>query len=98
VAVGLLWPMSAFSHFLTANDLYAHCTVPESAERLYCTGIIVGLADAFEHDGTMCPPDGASVSQVVDVVVQYLRDHPEKRHYAIANEAALALKQAFPCK
>jgi hypothetical protein len=101
LVAGLLWPMSAFSQgqgFLTGNDLYAACNAPEgSSDRHYCTGIVTGPTDAFLRDGTMCPPGNATVVQIEDVIVKYLRDHPEKRHYTMASEAALALKQAFPC-
>ena len=47
-----------------------------------------------------CPPQGRgiTVGQLVEVVVNYLRDHPEARHYAANSVAGVALKQAFPCK
>ena len=100
VTAGLLWPVSAFSGgFYSGNDLYAKCTAPEgSLDRVYCIGIMAGLADAFETDGTTCLPKNASVGQVMDVVVNYLRDHPDGRHFAMAREAELALNSAFPCK
>jgi hypothetical protein len=34
----------------------------------------------------------------MEVVVIYLRDHPESRHFTMASEAARALNSAFPCK
>ena len=100
VTAGLLWPVSAFSEgFYSGNDLYAKCTAAEgSLERVYCIGIMAGLADAFETGGTTCLPKNASVGQVMDVVVIYLRDHPQSRHFTMASEAARALNSAFPCK
>jgi hypothetical protein len=56
------------------------------------------MADAFNWDKFVCGPDQASENQVRDVVVNYLRDHPEVRHYSAASIAREALGEAFPCK
>ena len=100
VTAGLLWPVSAFSgDFYSGNDLSAKCTAPEgSLDRVYCLGIMAGLADAFETDGTTCLPKNSSVGQVNDVVTDYLRSHPADRHRAAAVLGRLALREAFPCK
>jgi hypothetical protein len=104
VAAGLLWSVSAFSQqqpvttFYSGNDLYAKCTAPaHSLDTLLCGGMVGGLADAFIRDGTMCLPKGVNIGQAVDVVVAYLRAHPETRRYTMASEAAQALGHAFPC-
>jgi len=107
LATGLLWPVSALSQqsepktsaaFLRGNQLYDRCTSQEIVKRLQCREYIAGMADAFNWDKFVCGPDQASENQVRDVVVNYLRDHPEVRHYSAASIAREALGEAFPCK
>jgi Rap1a immunity proteins len=43
-------------------------------------------------------PKEATGKQVTDLVVGYLRDHPDARQYVVAQEVTLALVKAFPCK
>ena len=78
VAAVLLWRVSALSQdssgFFSGNDLYDKCT----AESLVCAAYVAGMADAFVHDGTVCLPQ-VSTRQLVDVVMAYLRAHPESR-------------------
>jgi len=107
VAAGLLWPVSALPQqaeprtsaaFLRGNQLYDTCTSQEIVKRLQCREYIAGMADAFNWDKFVCAPDQASENQVRDVVVNYLRDHAEVRHYSAASIARNALQEAFPCK
>ena len=45
-----------------------------------------------------CVPQGETgVGQLVEVVKQYLRDHPENRHRSADELVTAALKQKFPC-
>jgi hypothetical protein len=39
----------------------------------------------------------ATARQLADIAVNYLRDHPEQRHYVASADVALALASAFPC-
>jgi hypothetical protein len=98
VAAGLLWPPSAFAQFWDGNELYEDCTAQSATDWGVCHGYVIGLADARIIDGTICVPNGVEVRQVVDIVVQYLREHPESRHIAAERLAEGALKRAFPCK
>lgn len=45
-----------------------------------------------------CLPENVSKSQVKDVYVKYLQQHPEKRQLDGAILAITALLSAFPCK
>jgi hypothetical protein len=111
LAAGLLCPASGFSQEVTGfdsgNTLLEECTrggggVPSP----YCSGYIHGASDAAQStvralgkkNGPFCLPRDASGSQIVDVVIKYLRDHPEERHYFAADEVTLALVAAFPCQ
>jgi Rap1a immunity proteins len=98
VAAGLLWPVSALSQqssgFLSSNDLYDKC----NAQSVACAAYVAGMADAFLHDGTVClPPSDATTKQLADVVMAYLRAHPEAREYSAASVGYAAFTQAFPC-
>ena len=43
-------------------------------------------------------PAGVNTDQVLDVLVNNLRNHPEKRHEASRVLIAWALQKAFPCR
>lgn len=55
-----------------------------------------------ENDGTLiivdCRPEGVINQQLVDVVVKYLVQQPEKRASAASELIIAALNQAFPCR
>src|SRR5262245_45856614 len=74
----------------------------------YCEGYIVAVADTLASLKTglrastgksvkYCPPKGADSHQLTSVVVNYLRDSPEKRHLAAASLVTNALAKGFPC-
>jgi hypothetical protein len=102
VAAALLWPAAVCSQgaFYTGNKLFERCGASrDTADYTGCLGYVAGVVDALhmmENSG-VCPPQGSTVGQTVDVVMKYLRDHPEARHHAAAGEVFLALRQAFPC-
>ena len=45
-----------------------------------------------------CLPEGVIVTQIRDVVLNYLRDKPQWRNSGAAGLAAFALEDAWPCK
>ena len=80
--------------FFSGNDLYDNCT----AQSVACPAYVAGMADALVHDGTVClPQNNVSTKQLVDVVMAYLRAHPERRIYSAASIGDAAFTQAFPC-
>jgi hypothetical protein len=110
VVAAMLWPTVAGSDemgtfFYTGNSLFEKCSASrDTPYYAACLGYVTGVVDTLNmmqglNLGTaVCVPNGATVSQIVDVVAQRLRDHPEARHYAAAFQALLALRQSFPCK
>jgi len=99
LVAGLLWPVSAFADFQNGNSLFEKCSATANHfDSTYCLGYVAGMTDAYAYAKSVCPPNGFTLGQSVDVVVKYLRDHPEDRHYTAASEVALALEHAFPCK
>lgn len=92
-----LWPCAAFA-LLSGNELFQSCEAREgTADNGVCVGYIKGVADTFQIAHQFCPPKGAIGEQLNDVVIKYLRDHPEKRHYSASSLVIVALQRAFPC-
>ena len=102
VIAGSLWPSSAFSQersFKTGNELYQECTAAfGSPPNILCMGYVMAASDALESQRLICRPKEVTASQAEDVIVNYLRDHPEQRHLTAYSLAKLALMGAFPCK
>ena len=104
VAAGLLWPASSFSldqttSYKTSNELYEDCTAASgSPEMAFCTGYVLGLSDILRTLKLECLPKDTAVGQIVDVVIDYLHDHPAARYYSASSAAGLALMKAFVCQ
>ncbi|MGC2464984.1 MAG: Rap1a/Tai family immunity protein [Candidatus Acidiferrum sp.] len=89
----------------TGNDLLESCESTGHFEQAFCFGYITGVTDTDAMDGAAfpdrrrsCVAENVSNGQVKDVVVKYLRDHPEERHLLAAILIVKAMSQAFPCK
>ncbi len=84
--------------FSIGNVLYDHC------EKLsqYCVGYVLGIADAMKNHNTVdgyasCIPDQSTGTQLIDVVIKYMSNHPERRHEAAVSLVSKAFEEAFPC-
>jgi len=79
---------------------------PQTASNAaFCSGHITGMLDmhamAIRVKGMpppFCVPDSMDVIQAIRVVVRYLQSHPEDLHLDGSALAALALRDAFPCR
>jgi Rap1a immunity proteins len=76
------------------NELQEECT--QSAT--FCQGYVAGVFDAEKLFPTLCVPDEVRYGQLVDVVTQWLRDHPERRHDSAVRLVVQAINEKFPCK
>lgn len=86
--------------FVTGNDLYDRCTESTAASTYvanyaFCRGYIYAAADfygtvAAENGRPSCRRAGVTGQQIVDIVIKYLRDHPEERHKP-ANYSVIAV-------
>src|ERR1700722_9129009 len=87
--VFLLSPTFAFSArgFVTGNDLFSKC----SSNSPLCMGYVAGVSDVMSTNGDICLPNDATLQQIVDTVVKYLSDHPERQHYSASSESGIAL-------
>jgi hypothetical protein len=70
-----------------------------------CLGYVRGFADALQvwqrtqpDLAQVCVPTDVRSSQLYDLALLYLRDHPAQRHKDIAFLLRDALVDAFPCK
>jgi Rap1a immunity proteins len=103
LAAGLLSPVSAYSQetamFHSGNQLYKDCITQErSIQSDFCIGYLEGAVDAFSSDGTLCLPPNVAAGQVQDMVMSYLRAHPENRHYTASSIVRQVLEVSFSCK
>jgi Rap1a immunity proteins len=84
-AAAFLLPTSAFSQdadthatFKNGTALYEACTAasdPQKQKLAFCIGYVMGVSDSLQSMQLTCSPKEAKVKQLIDVVVNYLRDH-----------------------
>jgi hypothetical protein len=82
--------------FDTGNELLSMCD--DSQGRPYCLGTAAGYSDMLQTIGETCADRNVTRGQAADVVIRFLRDHPEVRNKTASSLARAALKEAFPCK
>lgn len=99
--VALAAPTHANAGFKTGSVLYDDCQGNNNL-KMYCLGYIIGITDMLSALHTMgaledrpCIPVGVNAGDVRDVVVKFLREHPESRHLTAASLAAIALRSAY---
>lgn len=95
---------------LNGNHLYADCTAANSKVATdqwlmagTCMGYLIAVMDALSLGNSIngfkaCIPSNADMNQIVDVVKNFIRDHPEKRHLMATALVAEAFSGAFPCR
>ena len=86
--------------FEDGNRLLSQCT--DTAAEGACLNYIAGIADAMSSHGALfrakaCVPDVVQIYQLRDVVVGFLRDHPELRQQVGAQLVAAAFQLSYPC-
>jgi hypothetical protein len=107
-AAGFLCPASGFAQdlflgFVTGNRLLEICSPVKGPS---CYGYVEGVADDaqatfsalhMQQHALFCLPQGVTTTQLVDIAINYLRDHPEHRHTVASANVVLALANEFPC-
>lgn len=61
-------------------------------------GYVDGIADAAVGLGYTCYPTGVAQAQIREIVLKYLRDHPERLDDPAPLLVLNGLFEAFPCK
>ena len=84
----------------TGNQLLEWCESQAHFQQAFCLGYITGVTDIDSMDGSVfperrrsCVPENVSNGQVSDVVIKYLKDHPEERHLLAAILIVKAMAQ-----
>jgi hypothetical protein len=101
VTAALLCSTPSFAQgFLHGRDLYSFCAIAdetlETAGKATCVAFIIGAVDAFTRTHDICLSKDVIGKQVTDIVIDYLRNHPQTRNYTAASEIDEALKR-FHC-
>lgn len=84
----------------TGMEFYHHCsngfktTLNPQCES-YVTGITNGLVAG--HSGTVCLPYGVTGKQLLLIVQNYMRNHPEVLNQESSSVIAQAMNGAYPC-
>ncbi len=90
----VLRPGAATADFYDGNRLYEEC---KGQSALSCLGYIVGVADTARlFPKPICVPEGVTAGQLRAVVLKYMEEHPEDRHYSGTSVVGSALLGAFP--
>jgi len=104
LALALLGTGNAGAAFLDGRQLLEYCTGGGKQGAKVCEGYVAGVVDSrLElHDREMlekkfCLPVNVDLGQVVQVVVNYLFDHPDELEYTANSTVYVALQGAFPC-
>ena len=85
--------------FLTGDDLLHECNGSSYSYTIgVCVGYVMGVSDTLSMSGTICGDQHVSASQMGDIVIKYLRDHPEGGRYSASDQVEAALKSAFVCR
>jgi len=65
----------------------------------FCFGYLKGILDRDEmFERKVCVPSEVTNGQIMDVVLKYMREHPESRHLNPGVQALVALHGPFPCQ
>lgn len=88
----------------TGNDFLAACEHPTTATLDLCYTYVRGMHEAtlfwtdyFGKEPPFCMPKTATYMQGVDVMVKYLKGHPETRHQPMIGLYVQAFTATFPC-
>jgi hypothetical protein len=92
----------AAGDFFDGNQLYAYCTSSVDYERGLCLGYVEGVVEYMEevrvsNNKPHCVPSGTGAKQVLEVVVNYLRNQPQDRSKAPIWSVGLAVMTAWKC-
>jgi Rap1a immunity proteins len=88
----------SFAVFMDGNALLRSCSAPRGD--IYqgeCLGYIQGVVDAGSANSRICPSVNIELQQLVDIVIRYLKAHPENRHLAAAQLVEIAVRSFFSC-
>jgi Ssp1 endopeptidase immunity protein Rap1a len=105
LAVATLGPARAadtVSAILSGDQLLSDCLSKDPDRVLLCAAYVAGVADALAISRAIegrppCMPAGATVEQVKDVAVRYLRQHPNYGKKTAAGSVMNAIVAEWKC-
>jgi Rap1a immunity proteins len=85
-----------------ADKAVAELTDAELHATRACIPYLRGVDDGISAGTALgrapfCPPAHVTNGQMEQVLVKYIREHPEKAHYLTAVLYLAAMEKAFPC-
>lgn len=93
-------PVSAASK--SGDDLAGQCQVGSSLAIIVCHIYIHAVSDVLETDSVAgrraCIPTIADIDQSVNIVVDWLKEHPAEGQKSASGVVAKALSATYPCK
>jgi hypothetical protein len=100
---------SAQAQFFDGDELLRVCSAKENSAVFspgVCSGYIMGVIDGLECQGGEPEPgkqgfsvqENASISELVDTVLAYLKAHPERHNDWAGILIRDALRENFPCR
>lgn len=100
VAFATLSPVVVLANFYDGNVLYQKCSDDTAFAQGVCLGYVGGIADSMGSDDaqanrSQCIDKEATMGQLRDVAIAYLRDHPAERHLSAASLVRFALRKGF---
>ena len=97
VSVAVSQAANAAESYESGDTLLSLCEKPQDSSLYgFCAGYIIGAADVLDAE-SFCPPEGHDKLQIVDVTVQWLRNHSENRQNPAHSLISKALAESFPC-
>ena len=84
-----------FSYFKDGNELLTQCTSSSAYDQGVCLGYVIGAADGL-GPRFVAIPENVTAGQTQDVVIKYLRNHPESRNGPAGPLIMFALMEAWP--
>lgn len=91
-------------HFYDGHKLLTMCQATADFDKGRCLGFVVAVSDrgmaviTGAPDPGVCLEKNVTDGQVMTIVVRYLRENPDKLHWAAWTLALNALIAVFPCE
>lgn len=93
--LALSFPAQAY--FVDGNALLERMDDQGSVKPMVALGFVLGVADSFEGS-QICMPENVRAQQPYDLVHQWLKANPSRRHLEAAAIVLIVLRQSWPCQ
>jgi len=100
--VFLLFGQLAAAASKTANDLLDQCQISSNLAIIACHIYVHAVQDVLAENPVkgyrVCIPPNLDIDQSVNLIVDWLKQHPEERQQPASDAVAHALWGSYPCK